>query len=35
MPQLTLSAYLQFWSVVCYVVTLWLLIFKKEVSLVS
>jgi hypothetical protein len=29
-PQLTLSAYLQFWSVICYAVTLWLLIFKKE-----
>jgi hypothetical protein len=33
-PQLTLSAYLQFWSVVCYAVTLWLLFFKKEASLV-
>jgi len=29
-PQLTLGTYLQFWSVVCYAVTLWLLIFKKE-----
>lgn len=29
-PQLTLSGYLQFWGVVCYAVTLWLLIFKRE-----
>jgi len=29
-PHLTLSAYLRFWSVVCYVVTLWLVFFKKE-----
>lgn len=30
-PHLTLSAYLRFWSVVCYAVTLWLVFFKKEV----
>ncbi|KAG6857611.1 hypothetical protein H0H87_010179 [Tephrocybe sp. NHM501043] len=29
-PHLTLSAYLKFWSVVCYTVTFWLLFFKKE-----
>ncbi|KAF8061016.1 acetyl-coenzyme A transporter 1-domain-containing protein [Lyophyllum atratum] len=29
-PHLTLAAYLKFWSVVCYTVTLWLLFFKKE-----
>ncbi|TFK36781.1 acetyl-coenzyme A transporter 1-domain-containing protein [Crucibulum laeve] len=29
-PHLTLSAYLRFWSIVCYAVTLWLLFFKKE-----
>ncbi|KAK7029010.1 hypothetical protein VNI00_014720 [Paramarasmius palmivorus] len=29
-PQLTLSAYLKFWSVICYAVTFWLLFFKKE-----
>ncbi|KAK7468607.1 hypothetical protein VKT23_003111 [Stygiomarasmius scandens] len=29
-PHLTLSVYLKFWSVICYLVTLWLLIFKKE-----
>ncbi|KAF5392407.1 hypothetical protein D9757_002184 [Collybiopsis confluens] len=29
-PQLNLSAYLRFWSVVCYLVTFWLLFFKKE-----
>ncbi|KAJ7630499.1 acetyl-coenzyme A transporter 1-domain-containing protein [Roridomyces roridus] len=29
-PHLTLSAYLKFWSVMSYVVSLWLLAFKKE-----
>ncbi|KIK07384.1 hypothetical protein K443DRAFT_182209 [Laccaria amethystina LaAM-08-1] len=29
-PQLSLSTYLRFWSIVCYLVTLWLLFFKKE-----
>ncbi|KAF5375270.1 hypothetical protein D9758_000085 [Tetrapyrgos nigripes] len=29
-PHLTLSAYLKFWSGVCYLVTFWLLFFKKE-----
>ncbi|KAF8640470.1 hypothetical protein AX17_000133 [Amanita inopinata Kibby_2008] len=29
-PQLTLSSYLRFWSIVCYAVTFWLLFFKKE-----
>lgn len=29
-PVLTLSAYLRFWSVVCYCVTIWLIFFKKE-----
>ncbi|THU91656.1 hypothetical protein K435DRAFT_759029 [Dendrothele bispora CBS 962.96] len=29
-PHLTLSAYLKFWSIVCYLVTFWLLFFKKE-----
>lgn len=29
-PQLTLGAYLRFWSVVCYLVTFWLLFFKTE-----
>ncbi|KNZ78133.1 hypothetical protein J132_01658 [Termitomyces sp. J132] len=29
-PHLTLSAYLKFWSIICYAVTLWLLFFKKE-----
>ena len=32
LPQLTLAAYLRFWSIMCYAVTLWLLIFKQEVS---
>lgn len=32
MPHLTLSTYLKFWSVVCFLVTGWLLLFKKEVS---
>ena len=30
LPQLTLDVYLKFWSLVCYLVTLWLLFFKKE-----
>jgi MFS transporter, PAT family, solute carrier family 33 (acetyl-CoA transportor), member 1 len=34
-PVLTLSAYLQFWSVICYCVTIWLIFFKKEVSFLS
>lgn len=29
-PQLSLSGYLRFWSIVCYLVTFWLLFFKKE-----
>ncbi|TFK76722.1 hypothetical protein BDN72DRAFT_866605 [Pluteus cervinus] len=29
-PHLTLSGYLKFWSFGCYVITLWLLFFKKE-----
>ncbi|RXW17422.1 hypothetical protein EST38_g8445 [Candolleomyces aberdarensis] len=29
-PVLTLGAYLRFWSVVCYCVTVWLIFFKKE-----
>ncbi|KAK2461703.1 hypothetical protein APHAL10511_006166 [Amanita phalloides] len=29
-PQLTLSSYLRFWSIMCYAVTCWLLFFKKE-----
>ncbi|KAG5636560.1 hypothetical protein H0H81_007612 [Sphagnurus paluster] len=29
-PHLTLAAYLKFWSIVCFSVTLWLLFFKKE-----
>jgi len=29
-PHLTLGAYLKFWSVICFLVTFWLLIFKKE-----
>ncbi|GLB36522.1 putative acetyl-coenzyme A transporter 1 [Lyophyllum shimeji] len=29
-PHLSLATYLKFWSVVCYSVTLWLLLFKKE-----
>ncbi|KAF5356065.1 hypothetical protein D9756_004015 [Leucocoprinus leucothites] len=29
-PRLTLSAYLKFWSAICYMVTFWLLFFKKE-----
>src|SRR5882757_7684549 len=32
-PHLTLSAYLRFWSMMCYAVTVWLLLFKKEVCL--
>lgn len=34
-PRLTLSAYLQFWSVMCFAVTFWLLFFKKEVICLS
>ncbi|KAF6766496.1 acetyl-coenzyme A transporter 1-domain-containing protein [Ephemerocybe angulata] len=30
LPVLTLGAYLRFWSVICYTVTVWLLFFKKE-----
>lgn len=29
-PVLTLGAYLRFWSIICYGVTIWLLFFKKE-----
>lgn len=29
-PQLTLGAYLKFWSIICFLVTFWLLLFKKE-----
>lgn len=29
-PRLTLSTYLKFWSIVCYAVTIWLMLFKKE-----
>ncbi|KAF8912933.1 acetyl-coenzyme A transporter 1-domain-containing protein [Gymnopilus junonius] len=29
-PHLTLSGYLRFWSIICYIVTLWLVFFKKE-----
>ncbi|KAJ3923140.1 acetyl-coenzyme A transporter 1-domain-containing protein [Lentinula edodes] len=29
-PHLTLSGYLRFWSIACYLVTFWLLFFKKE-----
>lgn len=29
-PQLSLSTYLRFWSIICYLVTFWLLFFKKE-----
>jgi MFS transporter, PAT family, solute carrier family 33 (acetyl-CoA transportor), member 1 len=28
-----LSAYLKFWSVICFLVTLWLTFFKKEVRI--
>jgi hypothetical protein len=35
LPLLTLSAYLRFWSVICYIVTFWLVFFEKEVSLVA
>jgi MFS transporter, PAT family, solute carrier family 33 (acetyl-CoA transportor), member 1 len=34
-PHLTLGAYLQFWSIICFLVTFWLLIFKKEVCSIS
>ncbi|KDQ54907.1 hypothetical protein JAAARDRAFT_38023 [Jaapia argillacea MUCL 33604] len=30
LPLLTLSAYLKFWSVICFLVTLWLIFFKTE-----
>lgn len=33
LPLLTLSAYLKFWTVICYCVTLWLLFVKKEVCI--
>lgn len=29
-PRLSLSTYLQFWAIVCYSVTIWLLFFKSE-----
>ncbi|RDB29639.1 hypothetical protein Hypma_015130 [Hypsizygus marmoreus] len=29
-PHITLAGYLKFWSIVCYSVTFWLLVFKKE-----
>jgi len=29
-PRLTLGTYLKFWSCMCYIVTFWLLFFKKE-----
>ncbi|KAF7437200.1 hypothetical protein PC9H_004036 [Pleurotus ostreatus] len=29
-PHLTLSGYLKFWSLMCYAVTLWLILFKRE-----
>jgi hypothetical protein len=32
-PILTLSAYLRFWSIACFVVTLWLIFVQKEVRL--
>jgi len=32
-PRLSLSTYLQFWCVVCYLITAWLLLFKKEVNI--
>ncbi len=32
LPHLSLSAYLKFWGVASYLVTMWLLFFKKEVS---
>jgi len=35
LPLLTLSTYLRFWSVICYIVTFWLVFFEKEVSLVA
>ena len=31
-PPLTLERYLQFWAMVCYSVTIWLLLFKREVK---
>ncbi|TFK57682.1 hypothetical protein OE88DRAFT_1619970 [Heliocybe sulcata] len=31
-PRLMLGTYLRFWSVVCYLVTIWLLFFKKEAT---
>jgi MFS transporter, PAT family, solute carrier family 33 (acetyl-CoA transportor), member 1 len=27
---LSIGAYLRFWAVICYLVTLWLIFFKKE-----
>lgn len=32
-PQLTLSAHLRFWSVICFCVTIWLTFFQKEVGI--
>lgn len=29
-PVLSIAAYLRFWAVICYLVTLWLIFFKKE-----
>ncbi|KZT22107.1 MFS general substrate transporter [Neolentinus lepideus HHB14362 ss-1] len=29
-PRLMLSTYLRFWSIICYLATIWLLFFKKE-----
>ncbi|KAF9473190.1 hypothetical protein BDN70DRAFT_405806 [Pholiota conissans] len=29
-PHITLAGYLRFWSVICFVITIWLVIFKKE-----
>jgi hypothetical protein len=31
LPVLTLGAYLKFWAIGCYLVTVWLIFFKKEV----
>jgi uncharacterized membrane protein (GlpM family) len=32
-PQLSLSTYLRFWSVICFSVTIWLTFFQKEVGI--
>ncbi|KJA29317.1 hypothetical protein HYPSUDRAFT_1076308 [Hypholoma sublateritium FD-334 SS-4] len=29
-PHLTLEGYLRFWSIMCFIITIWLVIFKKE-----